>query len=222
MRRIVIVEDDRALCQGIARALQTPERQMVCCFDLTEAAAALEKGRTDLVILDINLPDGNGVAFLRHFRKTAQTPVILLTANDLEADEIEGLTAGADDYVTKPFHLSVLRARVAVQLRKTAETDCYEDGECRFDFARQQFQVAQEQIALSKTEQRLLRILLENRGMTVQREKLLSYVWPDGTEFVEENALSVAVARLRGKLKGHGTIRTIYGIGYCWEGAAME
>ena len=79
--------------------------------------------------------------------------------------------------------------------------------------------MAQSRISLSRTEQRLLQILLENRGNTVPRERLLAYVWPDGTDFVEENALSVAVARLRGKLKGYGVIRTVYGIGYCWEGA---
>lgn len=108
--------------------------------------------------------------------------------------------------MTKPFSLAILRARVAVQLRKQ-QPSVYKEGLCSFDFTKQIFQVAQSRISLSRTEQRLLQILLENRGNTVPRERLLAYVWPDGTEFVEENALSVAVARLRGKLKGYGVIR---------------
>ncbi|MBS6366910.1 MAG: response regulator transcription factor [Clostridiales bacterium] len=222
MQKIMIVEDDRTLNRGIALALQTPQRQLFNAFDLDTARRQLEQTALDLVILDLNLPDGNGLTLLRQLRAQSQVPVILLTANDLEADVVEGLAAGADDYVTKPFSLAILRARVAVQLRKQQQIGVYEEGVCIFDFAKQQFLVDEEPVALSRTEQRLLQILLENRGTTVPRERLLSYVWPDGTEFVEENALSVAVARLRGKLKGRGVIRTIYGIGYCWEGVQSK
>lgn len=218
MQRVLIVEDDRALSHGITMALQAPQRQLLTAFDLSAARRQLEQMEPDLVILDLNLPDGNGLTLLQQLRTHSAVPVILLTANDLESDVVEGLAAGANDYVTKPFSLAILRARVAVQLRKQ-QPSVYEEGPCSFDFTKQIFQVAQSRISLSRTEQRLLQILLENRGNTVPRERLLAYVWPDGTEFVEENALSVAVARLRGKLKGYGVIRTVYGIGYCWEGA---
>ena len=164
MQKIMIVEDDRTLNRGIALALQTPQRQLFNAFDLDTARRQLEQTALDLVILDLNLPDGNGLTLLRQLRAQSQVPVILLTANDLEADVVEGLAAGADDYVTKPFSLAILRARVAVQLRKQQQIGVYEEGVCIFDFAKQQFLVDEEPVALSRTEQRLLQILLENRG----------------------------------------------------------
>lgn len=143
----------------------------------------------DLLIFDINLPDGSGLELLRTLRQDGDlTPGILLTANDLELDEVNGLEAGADDYITKPFSLAVLRARVNVQLRRCAAVN---------------------------TEQRLLSLLVKNRGRVLPRERLLEQVW-DGGEFVDENALSVAVRRLRAKL-GDAPIKTVYGVGYTWE-----
>lgn len=145
------------------------------------------------------------------------TPAILLTANDLELDEVTGLEAGADDYITKPFSLAVLRARVNAQLRRSApvKPDRIELNGFIFDFAQLEFSKDSTIIDLSKTEQRLLRLLVENRGRTLPRELLLEKVW-DGGEFVDENALSVAVRRLRIKL-GDAPIKTVYGVGYTWE-----
>jgi len=141
----------------------------------------------------------------------------LLTANDLELDEVTGLEAGADDYITKPFSLAVLRARVNAQLRRSApvKPDRIELNGFIFDFAQLEFSKDSTIIDLSKTEQRLLRLLVENRGRTLPRELLLEKVW-DGGEFVDENALSVAVRRLRIKL-GDAPIKTVYGVGYTWE-----
>lgn len=141
----------------------------------------------------------------------------MLTANDLELDEVTGLEAGADDYITKPFSLAVLRARVNAQLRRSApvKPDRIELNGFIFDFAQLEFSKDSTIIDLSKTEQRLLRLLVENRGRTLPRELLLEKVW-DGGEFVDENALSVAVRRLRIKL-GDAPIKTVYGVGYTWE-----
>ena len=132
-------------------------------------------------------------------------------------DEVTGLEAGADDYITKPFSLAVLRARVNAQLRRSApvKPDRIELNGFIFDFAQLEFSKDSTIIDLSKTEQRLLRLLVENRGRTLPRELLLEKVW-DGGEFVDENALSVAVRRLRIKL-GDAPIKTVYGVGYTWE-----
>lgn len=145
MQRVLIVEDDRALSHGITMALQAPQRQLLTAFDLSAARRQLEQMEPDLVILDLNLPDGNGLTLLQQLRTHSAVPVILLTANDLESDVVEGLAAGANDYVTKPFSLAILRARVAVQLRKQ-QPSVYEEGPCSFDFTKQIFQVAQSRV----------------------------------------------------------------------------
>ena len=148
--------------------------------------------------------------------------MILLTANDLELDEVTGLEAGADDYITKPFSLAVLRARVNTQLRRGASTasQTMSIGPFTFDFDRMDFRRDGRGVELSKTEQKLLRVLVENRGHAVPRAILVDRVWTDGAEFVEENALSVTVKRLRSKLEADpgkpDYLKTVYGIGYTW------
>ena len=218
MKQILLLEDDEALGRGIGMALETPECAVTRCPALREAEALLLEREFDLLILDINLPDGSGLALLKTLRRSGRrTPVILLTANDLELDEVTGLEAGADDYITKPFSLAVLRARVNAQLRRAvpAQAGRIELNDFAFDFSRLEFFKDGTPIELSKTEQRLLRLLAEHRGQTLTREQLLDRVW-DGGEFVDENALSVAVRRLRAKLLD-APIKTVYGVGYTWE-----
>lgn len=115
MNRILLVEDDEALCTGIALALGTPEVRLTACRTLAAARAALAGQSFELLILDVNLPDGSALDLVRGLRPRDPVPVLLLTANDLEVDIVNGLEAGADDYVTKPFSLAVLRARVAAR-----------------------------------------------------------------------------------------------------------
>ena len=218
MSRILLLEDDEALGRGICMALETPSCTVTHCSTCLQAINMLQGMVFDLLILDINLPDGSGLELLRTLRQNGNsTPAILLTANDLELDEVTGLEAGADDYITKPFSLAVLRARVNAQLRRSVpvKQDRIELNGFILDFTRMEFSKEGTIIDLSKTEQRLLRLLVENRGRTLPRELLLEKVW-DGGEFVDENALSVAVRRLRGKL-GNAPIRTVYGVGYTWE-----
>lgn len=218
MSRVLLLEDDEALGRGICMALETPSCTVTHCSTCLQAINILQGMVFDLLILDINLPDGSGLELLRTLRQNGtSTPAILLTANDLELDEVTGLEAGADDYITKPFSLAVLRARVNAQLRRSVpvKQDRIELNGFILDFTRMEFSREGTIIDLSKTEQRLLRLLVENRGRTLPRELLLEKVW-DGGEFVDENALSVAVRRLRGKL-GNAPIRTVYGVGYTWE-----
>lgn len=223
MKHILLLEDDTALGQGIRFALENDGIQVELCAALSQAQSLLSGTDFDLLILDVNLPDGSGLDLLRDVRSRHSTvPVILLTANDLETDIVVGLKSGADDYITKPFSLAVLRARVNAQLRRgsPARASAVESEGFSFDFEWMEFRKNGRLIELSKTEQRLLRILVENRGRVLSRETLLERVWPNGSEFVEENALSVTVKRLRSKLEDTPSkprfLKTVYGIGYTW------
>lgn len=219
---ILIVEDDKKLNDGIRLALRDTGDQFYQSMTLKEAEQVLNNYRIDLVLLDVNLPDGNGIEFIKKIRKTSAVPVILITVSNMEIDIVTGLEAGANDYITKPFSLMVLRARAAVQLRDKSAMDCshLRIDDYDFDFERMEFFKAGVSVELSKTEQRLLRVLCENRGATVKREALIDYVWHGDKEFVEEHALTVTVKRLRDKLGDNSNhpeyIRTVYGIGYTW------
>ena len=203
MEKILLLEDDTALGRGIQMALQGDAVQIKLCRTLAQGREETARDDYCLLILDVNLPDGSGLELLRQVRQDSSVPVILLTANDLEMDIVTGLESGADDYITKPFSLAVLRARVNAQLRRSAGG-----------------RTARQSLELSKTEQKLLRLLVENRGQTLSRATLVDRVWTDGAEYVDENALSVTVKRLRGKLEDNPSapkyVKTVYGIGYTW------
>lgn len=220
LEQLLIVEDDRGLNQGLSKALRADNRQIISCQDLKTAREQLLCSSVSLALLDVNLPDGNGLDLLREIKeRTPDTPVIMLTANDTDIDIVEGLEQGADDYITKPFSLSVLRARVNTQLRKRSatpkDTTIRIDNFC-FDFTNMLFSIGNTKIELSKTEQRLLYLLIENRGQVMKRGDLVDRIWTDGAEYVDENALSVTIKRLRDKLGAQKYIKTVYGIGYSW------
>ena len=220
MEQLLIIEDDIGLNQGLSKALKADDRQIISCYNLNGAREQLLCGSVSLILLDINLPDGNGLDFLKEIKEKApDIPVILLTANDTDMDIVGGLERGADDYITKPFSLSVLRARVNTQLRK--KITIYENAPIQidhfsFDFGTMTFCVGETKVELSKTEQKLLRLLVENRGRTMPRGDLVDRIWTDGAEYVDENALSVTIKRLRDKIGAQKYIKTVYGIGYSW------
>lgn len=218
--KILIVEDDRTLNDGIALSLGRENVRQA--YGIKQAGELLGED-TDLVILDINLPDGNGMDFCRKIRSKSSVPIIFLTANDMEIDIVSGLESGADDYITKPFSLAVLRARVNAVLRRRKGEEkeakeaskVFNTGDFLFDFDKMHFFAGGRQVELSKTEQKLLKALTENAGRTLSREMLIDRIW-DSSDFIEENALSVTMNRLRQKLPGI-PVKTIYGIGYIWE-----
>ena len=221
-KKILIVEDDRGLNQGITLALHAPEYRFYSAYNLKEARRIWKEERVSLIILDINLPDGSGYTFLEEIRRESEVPVIMLTANDLEIDQVTGFSLGADDYITKPFSLMILRARVERMLARMAQDKglTYEKDGYRFVFEQMYFTVEGQEVTLSKTEQKLLRILIEHQGQTLTREQLVDRIWSDGAQYVEENALSVTVGRLRKKMEQTGKknpIQTVYGLGYVWE-----
>lgn len=223
MKYILILEDDADLAAGMEMALMSDDFSFTICSTIKEAEEKFRQQTFDLLILDVNLPDGSGFELCRKIRKSSKVSIILLTARDMELDIVRGLECGADDYITKPFSTMVLRARIRALLRRTApeqETD-YAQGPFRFQFATMEFLKNGIPVDLSRTEQRILYLLVFHPGQILTRERLMDWVWPDGTEYVEDNALSVGIRRLRDKLEDNPSkpehIKTVYGKGYQWE-----
>ena len=223
MKYILILEDDADLAAGMEMALMSDDFSFTICSTIKEAEEKFRQQTFDLLILDVNLPDGSGFELCRKIRKSSKVSIILLTARDMELDIVLGLECGADDYITKPFSTMVLRARIRALLRRTApeqETD-YAQGPFRFQFATMEFLKNGIPVDLSRTEQRILYLLVFHPGQILTRERLMEWVWPDGTEYVEDNALSVGIRRLRDKLEDNPSkpehIKTVYGKGYQWE-----
>lgn len=222
-KEVLILEDDIDLAEGIELSLQGEELNFVICTTITEARMAVQRQKFNLMIFDINLPDGNGLDFCCEIKQKISNPIILLTAKDMELDIVKGLESGADDYITKPFSLMVLRARIRALLRRTTEKyeQEYKDSVFLFRFKTMEFYKNSISIELSKTEQRILYLLISNPNVIITRERLMEWVWPEGTEYVEDNALSVGIRRLRDKLEDDSSnpkyIKTVYGKGYIWE-----
>ncbi len=223
MKEILLLEDDADLGRGIKMALSTSDVSVTLCDTLEKARNILDSKIFDLLILDVNLPDGNGIDLLKEEKEAhSEIPVILLTANDMEIDVVTGLEAGADDYITKPFSLAILRARVNTQLKRSAvkKENVISTGPYTFDFEHLVYRKNGSLVELSHTEQKLLKILVENRGHAVSRASMVDRIWTDGAEYVDENALTVAVKRLRAKLEDDPAkpvyLKTVYGVGYTW------
>ena len=215
--QILILEDDIELNRGLCTAFKNDGKSVVSVRTIKSAEEQLSILTPALVLLDINLPDGSGLDLLRIIKsQKPDLPVIMLTANDTDDDIVKGFEFGADDYITKPFSLSVLRARVNSKLKRTTKDESVINiGDYSFDFSQMKFKKGDDILELSKTEQKILKILVLNKGATVRREDLIDKVWTDGSEYVDDNALSVSVKRLRDKLSTD-RIKTVYGIGYSW------
>lgn len=220
--KILIAEDDSGLNEGIRLALRQNDVTFISAYTLAEARELTEREQPDMILLDINFPDGSGFDFLREIRRRSKVPVLVITANDMELDEVKGLTLGADDYIVKPFGLMALRARVENIRRRTVKSAAfvYDTGNYRFDFEALDFRVGGQEISLSIPEQKLLRAFVSHPGQTLTRDQLIDLIWPDAVEYVDENALSVTVSRLRKKLEireADSPICTVYGVGYVWD-----
>ncbi|HHX67828.1 MAG: response regulator transcription factor [Miniphocaeibacter sp.] len=223
MVTILIVEDDLKLNNGIRLALKNENYNFIQSYTVESARRELNSKDIELILLDINLPDGDGIEFLKEIRLKSDIPIILITANNMEMDIVTGLELGANDYITKPFSLMVLRARVDVCLRQNKNNFSliYKSEDYYFNFEKMIFNVGNNVIELSKNEQKLLKILIDNKNKVVLREKLIDEIWDEDLEYVEGHALTVIVKRLRDKIKispEHSlNIKTVYGIGYTWS-----
>lgn len=218
MKKILIVEDDKSLREGLYKSLRTDEIITFSASNISEAYKIFSSENIDLIILDCNLPDGNGVDFCFEIKKSNTVPVIFLTVLDSELDEVTAFRAGGCDYIKKPFSLMVLCERVKSVLERTGYNNMiYNDGKYYLDFYNIIFKFDNNDLILSATEQKLLHILVENKNRIMSRTLLMEKIWSCDSDFIDENALSVSVKRLRSKL-GNNCIKTVYGLGYMWVG----
>lgn len=218
MKHILIVEDDTALREGLVTALQNDKIYTKSAADLAESRRILREHTFDLLLLDVNLPDGSGIDLCREVTAVQDVPVIFLTVRDSEIDEVTAFRAGACDYIKKPFSLTILQERIAAVLRKRSSNHIYEDARFRFDFTELTFSADGKRIDLSSTEQKLLAVFCNHKGQILERQTLVDKIWSCDSDYIDENALSVTVKRLRDKL-GADCIGTVYGMGYVWKGA---
>ena len=222
--RILVVEDDRLLNQTLCYNLSAAGYTVDAAITKAEAAAFCEKRDYDLIVLDVNLPDGNGFDFCREFKaRRPDTAVVFLTAHDMESDMLRGFELGADDYVTKPFPISVFRKKIAAllsRLQKQSGGDCYDDGNLLINFTEMSAALTGRAVSFTPLEYRLLKVLTKNPQIVLTRQVLLEKLWDADENFVDEHALTSAVSRIRGKIEGSGFqyIKTVYGMGYLWIG----
>lgn len=199
--KILVVEDDLALSVGLCFELDAGGYLTVAAYTVRKAVQILENEEFALVLLDVNLPDGNGFELCREIKnKKPQLPVIFLTANDLEEDVLNGFDLGAEDYVTKPFNMNIL-----------------------LDFKTLTAVRGKERLPVTPNEYKLLKVLTENAGNILPRKNLLEQLWDAGGNFIDDHTLTVTMNRLRGKIEdeAHTYIKTVRGMGYIWTGGAQ-
>lgn len=181
-----------------------------------------------LAVLDVNLPDGNGFDLCSEMKKkNPDTAVIFLTARDMESDQLRGFELGADDYVIKPFPISVFQKKVSAllsRIQKQSAIDCYDDGNLFINFSEMSAALAGEDISFTAMEYRILKILTANMQIVLTRRILLEKLWDVDGNFVDEHALTCAISRIRAKIEAGSFqyIKTVYGMGYMWVGGLKK
>lgn len=226
--RLLIVEDDKLLNSTLVFNLSSFGYMIDSAMTKQEAENFCKKQDYDLIVLDINLPDGNGFDLCVEIKeRRPDTAVIFLTANDMESDMLKGFELGADDYVTKPFPISVFRKKVAVVLERIKKQSCgdfYEDGKLRINFTEMTATLMGGNVIFTPLEYRLLKALVKNAGTVLTRQILLEKLWDADGNFVDEHALTAAISRIRGKIETErlSYIKTVYGMGYMWIGGLKK
>ncbi|WP_304634983.1 response regulator transcription factor [uncultured Oscillibacter sp.] len=225
MKRILIVEDDALLNKTLAYNLSSDDWDVTPALNARTAADLLAGRSYDLVLLDINLPDGNGYDLCGLIKpEHPDTVVIFLTANDQESDQLRGYEAGAVDYITKPFSIGALqrkiRAMFAMLEHHKPAKDLYDDGRLFLDFSEQSAALNGKALTLSSMEYKMLYLFCKNPRQVLTRQRLLEQLWDVDEKFVDEHTLTTSISRIRGKIEAEGDpyIKTIYGIGYQWTG----
>ena len=219
---ILIVEDERALCDTIVRSLRRLAYSVDFCYNGNKALELIEVERYDLILLDLNLPGADGMTVLRTLRKTDhETRVLILSARSEVADKVEGLDAGANDYLAKPFHLAELEARIRSLTRRqfTQNDVVLSCGDLAFDTKARTASVAGQVLTLTRKETGILEYLLLNKGCPVSQEELIDHVWDNSVDNFS-NSIRVHISSLRKKLRaalGYDPIRNRIGEGYVME-----
>lgn len=221
MKRIALIEDDADIAFTIKLNLERESYQVAHFASGQEGLLAVQQGEGDFVILDLNLPDLDGLTICRELRRDSATrsiPILMLTARGSERDRITGLELGADDYLTKPFSMRELVARVGAIFRRsghTLEAPAYDDGELRIDEKAHRVYARDEEVKLAKKEYELLMLLVRNRGSVVSRDRILSEVWQMSDE-IETRTVDAHIRNLRKKI-GTSRIATVVGFGYRYD-----
>lgn len=223
-RRILIIEDEPDMLLGLEHNLGFEGFSVLTADTGRRGLDLWRRERPDLVLLDVMLPEMDGFAVLRAIREEdPHVPVILITAKAMEEDKMRGFGLGADDYVTKPFSVRELSARIQAVLRRTQDTreteDLFRFGDVVVDFARRECRRKGKEVPLSYKEFELLKLLIRNRGQTVTRERLLDEVWgKDTADLPTSRTVDTHIANLRRKLEGarerNRFIRTVHKVGY--------
>ncbi|NEZ77352.1 response regulator transcription factor [Clostridium botulinum] len=224
MKSILLVEDNMSLNRGIQFSLMKEGYNVIATDSMKESQQKLNKEKVDLIILDINLPDGNGFDYCLDIRKTSNIPIIFLTALDSEIDVVNGLDMGADDYITKPFRLRELISRVNAIIRRTSN-DCdfniIQSKDIFFYINEMKIEKHRKEIFLSKTELKLLQYFMKNYQKILSKEQIIESLWNIDGEFINENTVAVNIRRIREKIEEVPSkpeyIQTIRGIGYVWK-----
>lgn len=217
------MEDDIILNSGLCYNLQLDNHEAVPVYNIPSAEENIKEGSFDLIVLDVNLPEGSGFDFYRKIKSRGDIPVVFLTARDMEEDVMKGFELGAEDYITKPFNINIFRKKVEAILRrcsKQSTENTYIQGSFIIDFNKLTASLKGKQITLTPTEYKMLKIFTENPNQILTRQVLLEKLWDFHGNFVDEHALTVNINRLRGKIEGKDKkyIKTVYGMGYMWVG----
>ena len=232
MSKILLLEDDISLVDGLKYSLKKNGFEAEIVRTVSEAINSIENiGKYDLLILDVTLPDGTGFDVCEAVRRQGQqVPIIFLTASDEEVNIIRGLDSGGDDYITKPFRLGELCSRIRALLRRAGianpgSTTVIECGDITIDLLGSRALLNGKNLELTSAEYRLLCLLARNANRVVTREIILSELWDEAGNFVDDNTLSVYVRRLREKVEADPShpkhLITVRGFGYQWKGAAI-
>jgi two-component system KDP operon response regulator KdpE len=218
--RVLVVDDERAIRRFLRASLTAHGYTVFEASTGHEALSAVVGDRPDLIILDLGLPDLSGIEVTRQLREWTQIPIVVLSVREEEATKVEALDVGADDYLTKPFGMAELMARVRVALRHVAQPagePVFVVGDLRMDRARRQVSMAESEIVLTPTEYELLRVLVQHAGKVLTHRQLLRQVWGSGYE-LETHLLQVNVSNLRRKIEPNPSrpsyIITEVGVGY--------
>lgn len=222
--KVLIIEDDQGLRQGIAFSLAQEGYEVLQAQNGKEGYRLFLQEAPQGILLDLNLPDMDGNDLCRKIRESSQVPILMLTARDMETDEIMGLSSGADDYMTKPFSVAVLKLRLEKLLgRKGEKTKSHilSSGDIVMDTDLIKVWKAQQEMECSVTEFKILKYFLENKNQVLTQNQILEAVWDREGKFVNPNTLQVNIGRLRKKIEEDPSrprfIKTIHGIGYIWE-----
>ena len=216
---LLVIEDERALCETIVRSLRRQAYSVDCCYDGEKALELLGVERYDLVLLDLNLPGKDGMTVLRTLRQTdRETKVLILSARGEVEDKVEGLDAGANDYLSKPFHLAELEARIrSLTLRQFTQQDVVLTcGDLSFDTRARSASVNGQAITLTRKETGILEYLMVHQGRPISQEELMDHVWDNSVDNFS-NSIRVHISALRKKLRaalGYDPIRNRIGEGY--------